>query len=136
MTARLMSSYYAATVLFLVLDFVFDVNIRLAFLDGQPGWRIAYYILCAAIFVLIVRYPQWGPWIGIGESLLTLSLLIVAMALRVLVVTDEMIETGRGHPTVSEIANFVIAALIVYVGYWQNAQAATAGMRRMSSKIK
>ena len=45
---------------------------------------------------------------------MTLSLLIISMATRVLVVTDEMIEEGRGFVTVKELLNFAIAGSITY----------------------
>ena len=106
-TMKLMSSYYAATVVFLLLDYLFDINIRLAFLQPYPGWRAAYYAMCIVLFFLTVKIPRWGTVIGITESLLTLSMLIISMAMRVLIVTDEMITEGRGYPTLSEIANFL-----------------------------
>jgi len=47
----------------------------------------------------MLRRPAWSSYIGAPESLLTLSLLIISMAMRVMVVTDEMIEEGRGFVT-------------------------------------
>ncbi len=59
--------------------------------------------------------PRWSSHIGAAESLLTLSLLIISMAMRVMIVTDEMIEEGRGFVTVNELLNFAISGSIVYV---------------------
>ena len=42
-TIRVVTGYYAATVLFVILDYLFDFNIRLMFLDPWPAWRAAYY---------------------------------------------------------------------------------------------
>ena len=59
--------------------------------------------------------PRWSSHIGAAESLLTLSLLIISMAMRVMIVTDEMIEEGRGFVAVNELLNFAISGSIVYV---------------------
>jgi len=44
------------------------------------------------------------------------------MALRVTIVTDEMIESGRGAVTMSEIVNFVIASGATYIAYMRGAR--------------
>ncbi len=113
--AKLITTYYGATILFVILDYLLDFNIRLIFLDAWPGWRALYYAVCLGLFGLMLWRPAWSSYIGVAESLLTLSLLIISMALRVLVVTDEMIEEGRGFVTVRELLNFVIAGSITYV---------------------
>ena len=41
------------------------------------------------------------------------------MALRSMVVTDAMIETGAGFVTMSEIINFIIAGGAAYISYVQ-----------------
>ena len=113
-TTRLITVYYGATLLFMILDYLLDFNIRLIFLDAQPGWRMLYYSVCLGFFGLMLWRPGWSSYIAAAESLLTLSLLIISTATRVLVVTDEMIEEGRGFVTVNELLNFVIAGSISY----------------------
>lgn len=113
--ARLITGYYGATVLFCILDYLLDFNIRVTFLEAWPGWRALYYGVCVGFFGLLLWRPGWASYIGAAESLLTLSLLIISMALRVMIVTDEMIEQGRGLVTVRELLNFAIAGTISYV---------------------
>jgi hypothetical protein len=113
-TTRLITVYYGATVLFIILDFLLDFNIRLIFLEDWPGWRALYYAVCLGLFGLMLWRPGWSSYIGAAESLLTLSLLIISTAMRVLVVTDEMIEQGRGFVTVNELLSFVIVSSIAY----------------------
>jgi len=93
-TTRLITGYYGATILFVILDYLFDFNVRLIFPESWPGW---------------------SSYIGAVESLLTLSMLIISMAVRVTIVTDEMIEQGRGFVTVRELLNFIIAGSITYI---------------------
>ncbi|MGI9235078.1 MAG: hypothetical protein ACR2RD_15705, partial [Woeseiaceae bacterium] len=109
MTRNILQSYYAATILFLVLDYVFGLNIRLAFLDESVALKIAYYGFCLACLALMIWRPAWTVIIGAFESLLTLIAIIMHMALRVMVITDQTIESGQGYVTMPEIINFILA---------------------------
>jgi len=113
-STRLITSYYGATIIFVILDYLLDFNIRLVFLDAWPAWRALYYSACVGFFGLMLWRPGWSSYIGAAESLLTLSLLIISMAVRVLVVTDAMIEEGRGFVTLNELLNFLIVGSITY----------------------
>lgn len=119
MNRNILRAYYAATVLFVVLDFAFSVNVRAAFLESAPGLRIGYYLLLFGCFALTILRPAWTTLIGTVESLLTLSALIIHMAMRSMLVTDAMIETGAGFVTMSEIINFIIASGAAYIAYMQ-----------------
>ena len=117
LTLQLVLVYYGATILFVILDFAFDFNIRLAFLDNYPGWRVAYYIFCYGCLALMLWRPQWSALIGTAESLLTLSLLIISMGARIMIVNEDMITSGRGMVTMQEVVNFAIASTIAYTAY-------------------
>ena len=43
-----------------------------------------------------------------------MSLLIISMVMRVMIVTDEIIEEDKGFVTVNELLNFAISGSIVY----------------------
>ena len=120
LSAKLLVAYYASTALFMLLDYALDINVRLAALDPYPGWRLAYYLFCFLCLGLVIWRPTWSAFIGATESMLTLSLLIITAALRVMIVNDDMIETGRGFVTYHEIINFTIAFSVVYVSYTRN----------------
>jgi hypothetical protein len=116
---RLVTGYYGATVIFIILDYLLNFNIRLSFLDAWPGWRALYYGICLCLFGIMLWRPLWSRHIAAAESLLTLSLLIISTAARVMIVTDEMIEEGRGFVSVNELLNFVIAGTITYFSLMQ-----------------
>lgn len=124
---RLLWLYYAATALFILLDYVLNVNVRLASLESYPTARASYYVFCFACLGLMVWRPAWSTWIATGESLVTLSMLIISMALRVMIVTDDMIETGRGAVTVAELLNFMIASGAAYVAWMRGANTLSSG---------
>ena len=57
---RSVTLYYAATILFLLLDFVLGVNVRVAFLEPFPIARLAYYVVCFVLFALMLWRPGWA----------------------------------------------------------------------------
>lgn len=125
--AKALTVYYAATLLFIALDYLVDVNVRLAFLETAPGFRVLYYVLCLVCLALIIRFPDWSAWIATAESLLALTLLILNMGARIMIVTDEMIESGRGFVSMSEILNFMLASAALYVAYLRGSKAIRDG---------
>jgi len=109
--------YYAATALFLALDFGFGINVRVAFLESLPGFRLGYYTACFVCLALMIWRPAWTTAVGVIESLATLIALIFNMALRSMIVTDQMLETGAGFVTMPELINFLIAGTAAYFSY-------------------
>lgn len=120
---RPITIYYTATLLFLLLDFLVGVNIRVAFLDPFPTARLIYYVICYALLALMLWRPSWTVAIGAIESLFAVVALTFAMALRVMVVTDEMLETGAGFVTTEEVFNYLIVGGIAYLSYIQGIKA-------------
>ena len=108
-----LQSYYGATLIFLLIDVVFGLSIRAAFLDAHTAFRMGYYAFCMGCFILMVWKPALTMLIGAVESAVTLASLIIVMGLRVMVPTDQMLETGG--ITVSELVNFMIAGGIAYI---------------------
>ncbi len=123
LSARLLRIYYAATLLFVVLDYFLHINVRLAFLDAWPEMRVLYYLLCFVCLGLILWRPGWSLWIGTIESLLALSLLILTMGVRVMTVSEQMLQTGSGLVRISEITNFVIVGGAAWIAYMRGIQA-------------
>jgi len=121
-SARTFIAYYAATAIFLLLDFVIGINVRVTFLAEAPGWRFLYYLFCFACLGLIVWRPALSTLVATLESLLTLCALIISTALRVVIVSDGMIEQGRGFVSINELVNFLISGAIVYFAFWRGMQ--------------
>ncbi len=82
------------------------------FLDA---WPALYFGVCPGFFGLMVWRPAWSSYIGAAEPLLTPSLLINSMAMRVTIVADDMIEEGRGFVTVNELLDYVISSAVAYL---------------------
>ena len=114
---RILPWYYAATVLFLLLDYGFNVNVRVAFLEPLPAARMGYYGFCFVCLGLMAWRPAWTTLIGTFESLVTLVALIFSMAMRVLIPSDAIFGENARFVTYQEIINFVIAGYIAYFSW-------------------
>jgi len=123
MFRHILIGYYAATLVFVALDFGFDVNVRVAFLESAPGIRTGFYGLLFGCFALVLWRPAWSGVVGAVESLVTLSALIINMALRSMMVTDTMLQTGSGFITMPEIINFMIAGSVAYLAWMRGLKA-------------
>ena len=115
--SRILPWYYAATVLFLLLDYGLGVNVRVAFLEPLPAAKFAYYGICFVCFVLMLWRPQWTTLIGTFESLVILVALIFGMAVRVMIPTDAIFEENAQFVTFQEIINFVISGSVAYLAW-------------------
>jgi hypothetical protein len=109
--------YYLATVVFLLLDVVLDLNIRIAFFESNPVLRASYYAIIFTCMALILWRPAWTVAISAIESTLVLVALIVSMGMRTMLVSDAMLEGGTDFVTMPEIVNFMISGGIAYLAF-------------------
>lgn len=127
MNRNILRLYYAATVIFVMLDFGLGVNVRAAFLDNAPGLRLLFYGVLFGCFALVLWQPRWSNTVGLVESVVTLAALIINMALRSMMITHDVFAAGAGPVTLAEVVNFLIAGGAAYVSY-------TQGLRRLASR--
>ena len=57
-SATILRIYYAATLLFVILDYFLNINVRLAFLDAWPEMRAIYYLLLFIFLGLMILRPN------------------------------------------------------------------------------
>lgn len=126
---RVLQAYYAATIVFLMLDYGAGLNVRIAGLDGLPQLKAGYYLVIFACLGLVLWRPAWSTAIGVVESLATLVTLIFSVALGSLFPTGHMLESGSGPLGVPELVNFVIAGSIAWYA-WQRGLAELFGHGR------
>jgi hypothetical protein len=115
--SRLLTLYYAGTVVFLLLDFFAGINVRLAFLADLPNARLAYYGVCFACLGLMLWRPAWTEIISAFESLVTMVALIISMGMRALLATDRMFEGSAELLTIEQVVNFLLAGGIAYIAW-------------------
>lgn len=109
--------YLGATPLFFLLDAGWEVSLRATFLD-DPGARLAYYGFCVACGALVWLRPRHAAWVGLGESTVTITLLIVGFMSPLLNLPGELLENPSAEipaPFTGEsIVNFAIAAGVAW----------------------
>lgn len=115
---RVLQAYYAATIVFLLLDYGAGLNLRIAGLEGFPDLKAGYYLVMFGCLGLTLWRPAWSTAIGVVESLATLVTLIFSVALRSMFLGPQMVDTGAGFVGMSEIANFLISGSIAWYA-WQ-----------------
>ena len=108
--------YYLATVIFLLLDVIFQLNVRIAFFENNPVLRASYYAIIFTCMALILWRPSWTVRISAVESTFVLMALIISMGMRTILVSDAMLE-GGDFVTMPEIINFMISGGIAYVAF-------------------
>lgn len=101
------------------MDYVFGINVRVAFLEPLPAARAAYYGVCFFCLGLILWRPGWALFVGAFESLVTVIALILSMGLRVIPMSDAMLDDGGALVTAEEIVNFLISGSIAYYAWYR-----------------
>lgn len=125
---RILTLYYAATAAFLVLDFGFGVNVRVAFLEALPVWRIVYYGALFGLLAAMAWRPRWAETLSVVESLVTLIALILSMGVRVMLIPADLAEYGARVVTGQELVNFVISGGIAWLSWHRGMLALTGKM--------
>jgi hypothetical protein len=75
--ASLIRAVYWSTPLFVALDFMYGISLRIPFLDAVPRAKTTYYALELACAVMIAARPRWTAAIGFGESVVNIALLVL-----------------------------------------------------------
>ena len=131
MPRKILTAYYAATVLFLLLDYSLDINVRIAFFAGNSEAKAVYYFVLFVCFAVVLWRPAWSTVIGGIESLATIVLLIISMYVRSVIYfpTIDGFEDPNypGPVTVAEIINFLIAGGAAYVSFQQGLRSLVGG---------
>jgi hypothetical protein len=111
--------YLVATPLFVLLDYAFGANIRVAFLDGHAGLRAAYYAIAIGCGVAVWRRPRWAALVGVTESGANIGLLIIGVFVAYLGMLDDAGGPGAiANPfTPRAVVNLVISAAWGYASY-------------------
>lgn len=60
--------YYTITPLFILLDYVWGVNVRTVVLDSEPVYKGLYYGFCILCGVVIYIIPRLSPVVALVES--------------------------------------------------------------------
>ncbi|MGH7546133.1 MAG: hypothetical protein ACREKI_08125 [Gemmatimonadota bacterium] len=130
--AWLLRGYYLATPLFLLADVAWGWNVRVVGLEGYPGWRIAYYLVCFGLGALAWMKPERADLVGLVESGVNLAILIVGTYVAYWGIVDQVLaDQPIVNPfTTERIANLILAGSVLSVSYYGNPLVRRASRRR------
>ena len=92
---------YALAVLFLLaplwalLDFGFDLNLKVSLLESSLSLRIGYYVVILALGVLMWRFPRIAPPLGVVESGIHVTLIVLSVFLPYVKLLESASEGGE-----------------------------------------
>ncbi|MDQ3997199.1 MAG: hypothetical protein M3303_09290 [Gemmatimonadota bacterium] len=128
--ATLLRAIYWSTPLFVALDFMYGVSLRVPFLDALPGAKALYYGLELACAVVITARPAWAATIGLAESSLNIALLVLSTAAAYLAVLESAASPDAVivNPfTPQAVTSLVLAASTLAASHILNVRPRTSG---------
>jgi hypothetical protein len=114
--------YLAATPVFFLLDTVWGISVRAAFLDGWPAARYAYYGVCFGCGILAAKVPAKARLIGMAESSANIICLIFSVMVTYYDTVDKVANGDlSGSPFGPQYAmNLVFAAGMLALSYFRS----------------
>jgi hypothetical protein len=73
--------YYYATPLFILLDYLLGINVRVSALDAMPLYKNVYYGFCILCGVCIFILPRYSPFVALLESGINFLMMILLLYL-------------------------------------------------------
>ncbi len=73
--------YYAITPVFILLDYFWGINIRVAVLDNYPLYKGLYYGFCILCGVIIFIVPRSSSIVTLIESIIVIMLTVLGVLL-------------------------------------------------------
>jgi hypothetical protein len=131
--ATLVRAVYWSTPVFVALDFIYGVSLRIPFLDALPGVKALYYAVDLACAVAIAARPRWTAAIGLAESLVSITLLVVSTGAAYLSVLESAAspDVVIVNPfTPQAVTSLAISALVLAASYTTRSSA--FGLRAVS----
>jgi hypothetical protein len=129
--ALFIRAVYWSTPLFVALDLLYGVSLRIPFLDFMPGAKAVYYAADLACAIAITARPRWTAAIGLAESTLTIALLVLSTGAAYLTVLE-----SAGSPEVvilnpftpEAVASLAVSAAVLAASH-MGRNAAAYGVR-------
>ena len=114
--------YYYATPLFILLDYLAGINIRVSALDAMPLHKNAYYGFCILCGLCIYISPKYSPVVALFESAINYVLMILLLLMPYIRCLMQEDIIGEGWQNVEalnpqHITNLVLAALVAVLAF-------------------
>lgn len=114
-------NYYLATPLFIILDALFGISLRIPFLDTAPVLKYIYYMLIFCCGLLIRRWPDTARVISLVECSVCLTLTCVGFMVP-LYWHDRSLEAiayAKDYYNWKTVLNFAMTGGLLYYWFYQ-----------------
>jgi hypothetical protein len=108
-----LSVYYLVTPLFILLDWLFSLQIRVALPGESSGLYYAYLGLCFLLGGLVFRQGMAAAFFGLAESTLNILLLGLSVFLPILALADDP-SAGFEFGAEKAIQFLVVGSVLIY----------------------
>ena len=71
--------YYTVTPLFILLDYLWGINVRAVVLDSVPMYKGLYYGFCILCGVVIYIIPKFSPVVALVDSTVIFSMTVLSI---------------------------------------------------------
>jgi len=73
--------YYAVTPAFILLDYIWGINVRTAVLDNMPLYKGLYYGFCILCCIIVFLVPRSSSIVALTESIIIIMLTVLGVLL-------------------------------------------------------
>ncbi len=121
----IIKAYYWATPLFLLLDLLWGIDVRVSAFIYHPVYKGIYYVFCFVCMAIVVWKPGASALVGLIESSINTAILCVGMMLSVYLMGDLAIEEMESFSPVTgeRVINFILAGSICVCSFRRNVSA-------------
>jgi len=71
--------YYAVTPVFILLDYVWHINVRVAILDSKPLYKGLYYGFCVLCGIAVYVVPRCSSVVALAESIIIFVMTVLGV---------------------------------------------------------
>jgi len=109
--------YYYATPLFILLDYLAGINVRVSALDAMPLYKYLYYGFCILCGLCMYIFPRYSPVVALFESAINYVLMILLLLRPYIhcLMQEDILNEGWENVqalTAQNIINLALAALV------------------------
>ena len=114
--------YYYATPIFILLDYLFGINVRVSALDAMPFYKNLYYGFCILCGLGMYISPRYSPVVALIESAINYVLMILLLLRPYIICLMQEDIIGEGWQSVEaltaqNIINLALAAVVAALAF-------------------
>jgi len=133
------SIYYFMTPVFIVLDYLFGINVRVTVLDAMPRYKYLYYGFCLFCGIGMYVLPRCTPVVALFESTLNILLVVLTVFLPYIKMVSQFdnILDADWQPasvfTLQHMFNLILAGTVAAFAFYGSLRALGLTRTRLNS---